>query len=224
MLDRQFAFLVLDNRLTSNLQGGSNIILEDYKMAKCTVEGCSKTVIARGWCPMHYRRWKKYGDTSRVEQRQIHGASLRERFLSYVQQGVGCWRWVGSKDANGYGRLHVGRLPELAHRISWALFNGEIPSGAHVLHRCDNPQCVRPDHLFLGNQADNNADKMSKNRHRFGVSRGVAHGRARVTEEQVRFIRMAAGSSREIAASIGNRISSRQVRDIRSGRLWRHIK
>ena len=75
-----------------------------------------------------------------------------------------CWIWVGALDTDGYGMIAVGRGPKSAHRISWILKNGEIPDGKHVLHTCDNPACVNPDHLFLGTHSDNMKDGVKKGR------------------------------------------------------------
>lgn len=79
----------------------------------------------------------------------------------------GCWEWCGSKDEKGYGLIPVGGNKSMrAHRYSYRLFNGSIKKGLHVLHKCDNPTCVNPKHLFLGTNNDNIQDKVSKNRHR----------------------------------------------------------
>ncbi len=97
---------------------------------------------------------------------------LAERFWKMVAKGDGCWIWTGGRFPCGYGRLTRRGEPgasSLAHRVSWELNYGHIPSGLNVLHRCDNPPCVRPDHLFLGTQADNAADMMRKGRHPIGV-------------------------------------------------------
>lgn len=77
-----------------------------------------------------------------------------------------CWLWLGSrKERNGgYGQLSFYGRFAYAHRVSWHLSNGPIPEGAQVLHKCDNPPCVRPDHLFLGTQADNVRDMFRKGR------------------------------------------------------------
>jgi hypothetical protein len=94
---------------------------------------------------------------------------LDERFWSKVRKTDGCWLWVGAHDDNGYGRLGKpygadGPSYVPAHRLSWILNRGPIPPGAHILHRCDVRECVRPEHLFLGTQAINMADKVAKGR------------------------------------------------------------
>jgi len=92
---------------------------------------------------------------------------LKERFWDKVVIGPNCWVWVGACDSNGYGRVRRERREdgvEGAQRMSWILANGPIPDGLFVLHHCDNPPCVRPKHLFLGTQADNLADCISKGR------------------------------------------------------------
>lgn len=191
-------------------------------MKTCSIDGCAKPVFARGWCSAHYTKWKKYGDPLVVRQVQMHGVSVRERFLANFKQTSGCWEWAGYKDPNGYGRLNIDGKPVLAHRLSWAIFCHPIETQQQVLHRCDNPKCVRPEHLFLGDHTANMADKMAKKRHRYGVSRGEAHGRARLTAELVREIRDTAGPSRIVAEQYG--ISGRQVREIRARTAWRHIE
>jgi hypothetical protein len=95
--------------------------------------------------------------------------TLAERFWEKVdRQAEGCWNWKAAKQHNGYGYLHAGggktRKPARAHRVSWELHNGPIPEGLWVLHKCDNPSCVRPDHLFLGDRVDNMNDAAAKGR------------------------------------------------------------
>lgn len=102
------------------------------------------------------------------------GRPLAERFWERVERrsGTDCWPWVGYLDENGYGRISEGGYCSKllgAHRVSWEIVNGPIPegSGYHgtcVLHRCDNPKCVNPDHLFIGSHLDNIADMKAKGR------------------------------------------------------------
>lgn len=102
------------------------------------------------------------------------------RFWSKVNISTSCWNWIGCLNNKGYGEFRVWKTwSEYAHRFSWALHFGPIPNGLKVLHRCDNPRCVRPDHLFLGTQADNVADMLAKGResHDHGQKGGISSSR-----------------------------------------------
>ena len=85
-------------------------------------------------------------------------------FWSRVQQSPSCWEWTGHRSEDGYGTLRFNGQMQKAHRVAWQLTNGLIPDRFHVLHRCDNPPCVRPEHLFLGSNHDNVLDRHSKGR------------------------------------------------------------
>ena len=91
---------------------------------------------------------------------------LEERFHEkYERIPFGaCWIWTAALDTDGYGMIAVGNTPKPAHRIAWMLNNGPIPEGRHVLHTCDNPCCVNPNHLFLGTHSDNMKDASKKGR------------------------------------------------------------
>ena len=94
-----------------------------------------------------------------------------ESFLRKLDQSGECWTWKGPRDPDGYGRTgrwnnETKRVTTLrAHRVAWEFFRGPIPAGALICHRCDNPPCCRPDHLFLGTHATNAADMVAKGRH-----------------------------------------------------------
>lgn len=92
--------------------------------------------------------------------------STWDRFWGMVEKSDECWLWTGYREKKfGYGRCSHRSFPEyMAHRCAWYLVNGPIPKGLHVLHRCDVPNCVRPDHLFLGTHTDNMRDCNEKDR------------------------------------------------------------
>lgn len=147
-----------------------------------------------------------------------------QRFWAKVNKSEDCWEWTGYRTGFGYGELQSGprgdQVKESAHRLSWEIHNGPIPDGLNVLHRCDNPPCVRPDHLFLGTASDNARDMWDKGR----GPRGQKNGHAKLTDEAVAIIRerIAAGERpTQIALVYG--VSEATVRDAASGRNWRHV-
>ena len=99
---------------------------------------------------------------------------IEKRFWSKVIKTEGCWKWTGSKVQFGYGKILSKRGLEPAHRVSWRIHYGEIDGKLNVLHKCDNPECNNPEHLFLGTIMDNVRDMINKGRN----SRGREHGLA----------------------------------------------
>lgn len=102
--------------------------------------------------------------------------TVAERFWAKVDRSSanGCWTWKAATHQWGYGRMSVGSRTVEAHCIAWELAHGPIPEGQEVLHSCDNPACVRVDHLFLGTNDENRKDSVKKKRHAFGVRTGHA--------------------------------------------------
>jgi hypothetical protein len=132
---------------------------------QCSIPACDKPTLSKGWCSKHYWRWTRRGDPNVIIR--IPNLSLEQRFLQYVHKSEDCWIWTGHKNPQGYGRINVGGKLMMATHISWEIFNGKIPERLYVLHHCDNPPCVRPDHLFLGTKKDNAQDALSKGRLKF---------------------------------------------------------
>jgi hypothetical protein len=132
----------------------------------------------------------------------------------------GCWHWTGAITSDGYGSIRIKRVHVQPHRLSYELSKGPIPSGLHVLHTCDNPRCVNPEHLFLGTHRDNMADRVRKGR--------VANGCNKVTAEQALSImreykrsNLCRSNAQELARKYG--ITSNSITAIVFGRSWKHL-
>lgn len=133
------------------------------------------------------------------------------RFWSKVDKSAGpdgCWLWTGSKIPKGYGTIKWDGKNRRSHRVAWIIAFGVIPSGLFVCHKCDNPSCVNPRHLFLGTNQDNIDDRERKGRNR--PPRGEKHWKHKLTKEQVSEIRRCYGyygvggkSSLELAKIFG---------------------
>ncbi len=148
----------------------------------------------------------------------------KERFWRYVDKKCNnkCWNWTGCCNKGGYGIIGTNKKTELTHRFSWILHNENIPNGMCVLHICDNRRCVNPSHLFLGTKKDNSHDRDKKDRQ----SKGESNGRAKLTEDQVKQIRMLYIEENLTQREIGKifNVDHTTVGSIYRNKTWRHIK
>lgn len=147
--------------------------------------------------------------------------TVAERFWAKVRKTETCWLWTRAKNTQGYGILQVDGSALRAHRVAWELRNGPIPGGLRVCHHCDVRLCVRPDHLFLGTDADNAADRDAKGRCRAVGVFGEKNGIAKLTDGDVLEIRAAPRGGRRVAAAYG--VSKTTVTAIRAGKYWKHL-
>jgi len=149
----------------------------------------------------------------------------KARFWKKVQRSESCWLWIAGHFSRGYGAFQIHGKAHCAHRISWIIANGPIPDGMVIMHSCDNPPCVNPDHLVLGTQLDNIKDRDNKNRWRGSGRRGQDMPTAKLSDAEVIEIRVryAAGfvMQKNLAAEYG--ISKTQMHSIVHRKQWTHI-
>lgn len=166
---------------------------------------CGVQTVRRG----RLRCWKCAGFEEGTPQERL------ERKVQVMPNG--CWEWQGNTDNHGYGEIR-GLGQRRAHRLSWVIHRGPIPEGMDLLHHCDNPPCVNPEHLFPGTQGDNNRDRSLKGR----SARGERSPHAKITEAQAVEVLLSDKPSKILAAELGVHVT--QINKIRRGAKWAHLQ
>lgn len=193
----------------------------------CSVEGCDRGHFGLNFCKMHYRRFKKYGFTGMVGTEQnLYSLSrpndLKKFFLSNIRiSKEGCYEWIGKKNNDGYGTLTIDKKTSSVHRYMAALSLGfDIKSELCVLHKCDNPCCINPEHLFIGTQEENIQDMVRKKRIRVGSSKPLS----KLNEDSVKKIKelLLAGMFQYEIAKMFN-IDRTIISRINTGEAWKHV-
>ena len=197
----------------------------------CSVTNCEDPILnKRGWCGKHYQHWKK-------DQPPMHApyvprkstAEERVRFYGWTVTRSGCWEWNGHRDGRGYGRLRVeGRL-QPTHRVAYEIWVGPIPEllgtdfrGTVIMHKCDNPPCINPEHLEPGTQAQNMRDMRTRGRGRYPS--GESAFSSRLTQAQVHEIRdrYPQQTRAQLARDFG--VGWSTVQSIINNRTWREAQ
>lgn len=184
---------------------------------KCAVADCARKYYSRGFCEIHYNRWRKHGNPLTVLKQR--GVPAQKRFWKFVRKTDTCWFWTGSK-AQGYGKFCVDGKNVPAHRYSYFLAHGEYPKPC-CLHLCDNPACVNPAHLKAGTFQENTTDMLQKGRHY--VPLGEASKSSKLSADDVYFIKELIAEGVLSLRAIGRKFGCHHenIRAIRDNRSWK---
>lgn len=147
---------------------------------------------------------------------------LEDRFMKFVEKTESCWIWKGCKDVRGYGRISIHNKPWLAHRVSYILYK-DFPE-MELLHSCDNPSCVNPEHLSQDTHQKNMRDAQDRGRMKQPCLRGSKHSQSKLTETDVVEIRRLCTEGKS-ANFIGKKfgIGRNNVYAIRDKKTWIHV-
>lgn len=138
-------------------------------MKICIIDGCERKLKAKGYCDLHYYRYRVNGNPLTFKERYaVKKITKEEFFWLNIKKTDTCWIWEGNKNKDGYGRINFNSKHQLAHRYAYELLVGCIPENKLICHHCDNPPCCNPEHLFLGTDRQNTDDKLLKKRHKNG--------------------------------------------------------
>lgn len=152
---------------------------------------------------------------------------LVKRFQKYVTPFGDCWEWTAGLFDNGYGQFRVGKKKVKAHRFSFRVFKGRLLNTELACHECDNPRCVRPDHLFAGTEKDNSQDREKKGRGviNFKPFFGVNNPASKLTPEKVKQIRKRRATQNLSYSQLSKefQISESQVANIIKNRSWKDV-
>lgn len=148
---------------------------------------------------------------------------IKERLLEKCSvESNGCWLFTGYNDELGYGIIAYKGSANKAHRISWLVHNGNIPQGKNVLHKCDVRNCINPEHLFIGTQADNVNDMIAKGRKH--TMKGVTHPGCRLSEANIGEIkRLLTEGKKQAWIARKFKTTDQNIYRIKTGKTWGHL-
>lgn len=185
----------------------------------CTIEGCGKPDVARGWCGAHYRRWRRHGDPLALKAASPGEPVVYLRDVVLKYEGGECLIWPFARDGGGYGKVFSGGRLTFVSRLVCEAVNGPPPTNAHqAAHGCGRGDkgCVAPGHLRWATPSENCADRLAHGT----VARGERHGSARMTVAQVREIRLHCLRQSQVAVAKMFGVSASLVNDIVKRRTW----
>lgn len=177
---------------------------------RCSIPGCDNDARKRGMCGMHYLRWWKHGDALFVPFRSYRATVAQRLLIGAVRTTTGCLVFRGSIKTRCYGLMQINNRVVQTHRVSYEHHVSRIPAGLFVLHKCDNPGCIEPSHLFLGTQKDNMQDMIRKGR--------KTRLYAKLSHSKAAEIRSSSEPARALAKRYG--VSVRSISSVRRGVTW----
>lgn len=195
-------------------------VVQPRKGRICSVDGCETAVLAKGWCEKHYARWRTHGDPTVTKKGGPVAVPLDQRYE--VNPETGCWEFVGYRNDDGYGMVRYRGQLVYAHRLAGHLWKGfALDSPLFVLHSCDNPPCINPEHLREGTRADNARDMVERGRQFIPAIAGEQHWNSRLSVEDVEHIYdlVASGASQSSVARAYGVVPS-VISRIVNGKAW----
>jgi len=200
------------------------LVEKENIMAKiCSIPGCGKIAHARGWCEMHYTRWRRHGEPETTVFRP-YGMSRAETVRWFSERATlkgECLLANVQINNKGYPLVHMDGRMELLHRLALMEKLGrDLLPGECALHACDTPRCIEPTHLFAGTLQDNNADRDAKNRQ----AKGSELPQSKLTEADIPHIRhlLRQGRTLKSVADIYG-VAQTTICDIHTGKNWSHV-
>lgn len=190
----------------------------------CSIENCNKVHYGRGWCAKHYQRWRQFGNPMIVYGRIMERETPEHRyFWLHVTKSAdpnACWLWNTGTDIENYGKATWENKPILAHQLSWFIEHGVMPKMA-LLHSCDVPACVNPNHLREGTCKENSEDSVQRGRN----IKGSRHPLAVLTESKVRRIKRLLQQGRLSQRAIADqfKVNKSKISHINTGISWKHV-
>jgi hypothetical protein len=203
-------------RLKAN--GGPSLKQKRKILQICSIEGCSRSTKSWNLCSRHYYKLRTKGLNG--DYNIVNDDEARFKSNSIIDEN-GCWRWRKSK-SHGYGRTVVKRKATSAHRGSWTIFIGKIPSGMQVNHKCHVRDCINPDHLYLGDQKQNMRDMKQAGRQKILKGSGIGNSKLQNADIlQIREISKRGVSTKEISQLFKTCLSN--IRQIVAYKTWKHV-
>lgn len=148
---------------------------------------------------------------------------LEEKYVE--DDDTNCWEWTAATNKSGYGRIRIDDVLRYAHRVSYRIHVGDLDDGAQVNHRCHNPRCINPDHLYSGTQKDNIEDAIEQGEFLESKPRAQDNPNTVLTEEQVREIRQLYRETDHTQRSLASKfdVSKGAIQDVLERKSWDHL-